>query len=690
MALSRGTRVALVVVGIVLLVPLLLAGALVLVVQSSWADRWVESKASDTLHREVQVERIRVQPAWPLTLHFDHIRVANPPWAKTPNLFDARDLTAQLAIGPLFEKRIVIPFLRAGSATADLEQSGDKATWSFGPKQEHTQPSRIDLRIVYLEDGRIYYRKDSEDTSLDITVKGSAGENGKLEAHATGKFRGDPGEAFATVPSLTTQPSGPVHFTANARLGNTQAHAEGEVSSDLARFELQVRIAGKTLKDLHKAVGVVLPDSPPYQIAGRLRRDGARFTFDPFQGRVGDSDLRGGVSFVRTGGRPTFQARLQSNVLDFKDLGPLIGAPPKKEELPKAAPEQKQQAAEQKAKGKVLPDAKFNTAKWGEMDADVTLDAKRVLRPKQLPIEKLAMHVVLKDSVLHLAPLDFVVADGHLTGDIRLDPHQKPMQADMRVDVNGLQLAKLFPAVNAMDQSFGALQGHVRLVGHGQSVADMLGTSNGEVDLAVEKGQVSLLLVKLLDLDVPHVLMLLGTPHKQVELRCAVASVPVKDGVATPESFIVDTQDTIVYVKGDVSLTNEDLDLVTYPRPKSKSVFVARSPIEMKGPFRKPKVRPEVGPLAARVGAAIALGAATGGIGAVVPLFETGPGHDADCAKLVGEVHAKEREEKEASPQKVTAAAKSKPAANQSKEQKKAPPEKSEPPARKAEKGVDR
>lgn len=686
--MASRARIALIVVGIVLLVPLVLVGALVLVVQSPWADHWVERTASNATHREVQVEGIRVEPAWPPTLHFAHIRVSNPPWAKTPNLLDARDLTAQVEIGPLFEKRVVIPFLRAGRAAVGLEQSGEHATWSFGPKQEHTQPSRIDLRIVYLNDGRISYRKDSEDTALDIAVKGSAGANGRLQAHATGTFRGEPAEATATIPSLSTQPTGPVHFAANASLGPTKAQAEGEVSSDLTHFDLKLELAGKTLKDLHKIVGVVLPDTPPFRISGRLRRAGARFVLDPFQGRVGDSDLRGGVTYAKGDPRPSFRGNLQSNLLDFKDLGPLIGAPPKKEELPKAAPEQKQQAAEQKAKGKVLPEAKFNTAKWGEMDADVRLDAKRVLRPRELPIGKVSMHVVLKDGVLHLEPLDFGMAGGRITSDIRLDSHRQPMQADMKVDVVGLQLARLFPAVNSMDQSIGALQGHARLVGHGQSVAEMLGTSDGEIDLAIEKGQVSLLLLKLLDLDVPHVLMLLGTPHKQVELRCAVASVPVKDGVATPQSFIVDTTDTIVYVKGSVNLGKEDLDFITYPRPKSKALFVARSPIEMKGPFRKPKVRPQAGPLAARLGAAIALGAATGGVGALVPLLETGPGHNADCAKLVGEVRAKGEEQKQASARTVAAEAKGKRATHQSEAEKKAPPEKSTPAAQKQETGL--
>ncbi len=640
MALARGPKVALILLAVVVFVPLLLLVALVLAIQSDTAERWVERTASAAIDREVQLDGVKVEPAWPPTLHFDHLRIGNPSWAKTPNLLDARDMLAQFELWPLFDKRIVVPFLRAASATAGIEQSGARATWQFGDEKRESRPSRIELQRVYLEDGRIFYRVDPEDTALEIAVKGSAGESGKLEAEAKGKFRGEDAHGTASLPGLSTQPSGPVRLTAKATIGRTEATADGEVASDVKQFDLKVRFSGKTLKDLHKTIGVLLPDTPPYTIEGRLRHSGNEYTFDPFQGRVGDSDLRGAVVYAKTGKRPTFHANLQSKLLDFKDLGPVIGAPPKKEQRAQAAPEQKQRAAQQEASGKLLPEKKFETAKWGDMDADVRLKADRVLRPKQLPIDALATHLLLDDGVLHLTPLEFGVAGGRITTDITLDPTQQPMRGDLKAAVKGLQLGKLFPTLESQHASLGALQGRAKLVGHGASVAELLGTSDGEIDLAIKEGTVSLLLIKLLDLDVPHVMMLLGTPHKQVELRCAVAALPVKGGRASAEQFIVDTTDTLVQVEGSVNLHDETLDLVTKPRPKGKSVFVARSPIVMRGPFKHPKVHPKAGPLAARLGAAAALGAVSGPL-AVIPLLETGPGKDADCDKLLGEMQAK-------------------------------------------------
>jgi uncharacterized protein involved in outer membrane biogenesis len=331
---------------------------------------------------------------------------------------------------------------------------------------------------------------------------------------------------------------------------------------------------------------------------------------------------------------------VKSKLLDLDDLGPVVGAPPKTGPGETASAEQKRKAAELASTSQVLPRERFSTARWDEMDADVRLEAKRVLRPKQLPIDTLSTHVILKDSQLRLQPLAFGVAGGRVSADILLDGRTKPVRGNMEVDVQGLELARLFPESQAMKESLGTLYGRAKLNGRGESVADLLGTSNGQINLAVDSGRVSLLIVEMLGLDLAEAVMLLGTRNRQVRLRCAVADLAVKDGVATPQAFVIDTTDTVVTVAGPIDLRRERLDLVFYPEPKDYSIFALRSPIHLQGPFKDPAVRPELGPIAARVAGA-ALLAAVNPLLALLPFIETGPGKDSDCAKLLAQVKAK-------------------------------------------------
>jgi len=143
------------------------------------------------------------------------------------------------------------------------------------------------------------------------------------------------------------------------------------------------------------------------------------------------------------------------------------------------------------------------------------------------------------------------------------------------------------------------------------------------------------------------VMRLLGVRRKQqVELRCAVGGFDVKQGVVKPEAFVVDTEDSQVNVSGSVSLADETLDLTTHPLPKDPSFFSLRTPIDLRGPLRHPKVHVHAGPIAARVAGAVALAAVNPAL-AFLPFFDNGPGKDTDCGKLLAEAKAQGAQKKQ-------------------------------------------
>jgi uncharacterized protein involved in outer membrane biogenesis len=613
-------------------------GGLLLVAQSEWGERWIEARASAALGRQVEIEGISIRLGWPPRVIFAHLRIANPPWATTPHLIDAEGLYARIAVPPLFSGHVLMPYVGARRATAGLELDGTRATWRFGKEGEGE--SRLQLGMVYLDDGHIRFIEATEKTDLEVAVKGSAGEGGRIEAEAKGRFRGEPATATATIPNLNPQHEAPLELQGKAAVGRTRAEARGNLATDGRSLDLEFRLAGQTLKDFGAITGIVFPDTPPYQVAGRLRHRASDWVFDPFSGKVGDSDVAGSATYSKGAKKPAFVARLHSKLLDFDDLGPLVGAPPKTGAGETAAPEQQAKAAEREAAQRLLPDTKFSTAAWGKMDADVRLEAARVQRPKQLPIDALAPHLVLKDSVLKLDPLDFTVAGGRITSHVTIDANRKPALGTIKVDVQGLKLAPLFPTVKSMQEALGTLYGRAELAGHGTSVAGLLGTADGKVSLAVDGGRISALLVELIGLDVAESVMLLGVKHSQVQRRCAVSGFEVKGGVATADSFVIDTDDTVIKVEGALDLAHETMDIEAHPYPKDPSPLALRTPLTMKGALRKPHVRPKAGPLAARLAAAAVLGAVAPPL-ALLALVETGPGKDAPCGRLLAEAKAK-------------------------------------------------
>jgi uncharacterized protein involved in outer membrane biogenesis len=640
--MTRTRRIALI-VAIVVLTPIVLLAGLVLLVQSEWGERWAEKQVAERTGREVQLEGIRLRFGWPPIVALERVRIGNPSWAKAPNLVDAEGLSARVRVGPLFKGRLMVPFLEARKAEAGLETKGEQATWRFG--DDSREPSRVKLDRVVLGDGHIVYRDYDENTDLDVKVKGSLGDAGEVQLAGSGKFRGESAKGTAMLPRLQAAAADAVQFAGKATVGSTDLAADGTVSSGLTTFDLNLKLSGQTLHELHKVFGLVLPETPPYRLAGRLRHAGNEWVYEPFEGKVGDSDLRGNVSYIKGGPRPLFRADLQSKVLDFDDLGPLIGVPPKTGPGETASAKQKAQAAKFAGSERVLPHGKFITEQWSRMDADVKLVAVKVMRPQALPLDTLSTHLVLKDAVMRLDPLDFGVAGGRVTSTVSMDGRVSPPTGLIKADIQGLKLARLFPVSKSMDEALGTMYGRADLKGRGASVGDLLATSSGSMVVAANGGRVSDLLVQLLEIDVAKAVMLLGSRKQQVDLRCAVGQFTVKDGVASPESFVVDTTETFVKVDGTVDLANERFDLVTRAKGKSPSLFVLHTPIVMQGPLRSPSIHPKGGPIAAQAAVGAALAAANPAL-AIVPFLDRGSGKDADCDKLLAEARGKGAVEK--------------------------------------------
>src|SRR5690606_14078386 len=124
------------------------------------------------------------------------------------------------------------------------------------------------------------------------------------------------------------------------------------------------------------------------------------------------SDIGGDLAFEQGGARARLSGQLHSRLLDMDDLGPLIGLPPtarsaaavKVEGVP--PPVTAGQAQRRRAGGKVLPTAPLDFERLRAMDADVRYRAQRIRNVRDVPLERGAVHVLLKDGVLTLDPLD--------------------------------------------------------------------------------------------------------------------------------------------------------------------------------------------------------------------------------------------------------------------------------------------
>lgn len=422
----------------------------------------------------------------------------------------------------------------------------------------------------------------------------------------------------------------PIEF--DARAGATRAQVRGTLSNPrkLSGMDLQVTLQGQSMADLYDLTGLVLPNTPPYKtsghLVGSLEPEHATWDYEDFTGAVGKSDLQGHLTYTSGKPRPRLTGQLKSRQLKLGDLGPVIGTP-------EGAGEEKKTATRL---GKVLPDVDFATGRWDAMDADVAFLGQSLVGPAALPLDNLSVRAILKQGKLILSPLRFGIAKGRIDAQLTLDSHSKPPKAQLRATVDDLKLSSLFPKVALMDKSLGRMDGAFALDGQGTSIANMLASSTGEARLYVRDGALSKQLLDLAALNLGSVIVakLFGN-DKEVHIRCAVADFSVKDGMAQTRSVKLSTNEAVVEAVGTIDFDHEYIDLRIKPESLKWKFFSLRTPLTVRGPFIRPEVGVEAGPLLARAGAAVLAAVAAPIALALVPITVPAAEDDAHCAKLL-------------------------------------------------------
>ncbi|MEC5387864.1 AsmA family protein [Uliginosibacterium sp. H3] len=608
-----------------------------------WLRGPLERMASAKTERTVTLGHLDVKLAWPPVVKLTDVRVGNIQNATPERMITADEIDIAVDIPSLFGPDIVIPEVRLSKPDIHLARFADGRTnWTFGKPGE---PSKGTVRVQKLsvDNGVIAY--DDRIVDLAIVVQAATGPSPlqDSERHRSlttqlafkGSYNKIPFDGTAsTADVLSLQESG-AQFPLLTKLtiGRTRLSADGVVTDLLkpSAIDAQLSIAGPDLAALYPTLPLVLPSSPPYRIAGRFTQQGETFGYQGFKGVIGKSDIAGDASFTSRAPRPLLKAKLRSQYLGLEDLGPLIGMSPAQRAAKPADTKTIVAAKPVKvADQRVLPQQPFKLDRLNAMDADVTLDVKKLNVPDELPLEDLYAAIKVDAGKLTLTPLKLGVADGDIVAQISLDGSQNPIAVDADISVSHAKLSQLFPTTEIMKQSDGAIGAKVHLVGRGNSVADMLATSRGSAQFAMSGGTVSSLMIEAVGLDGGEILKFLVRGDSQTPIRCAGASFKVNDGQAESQVIVFDTGDTRVDGKGKVDMKNEKFDIVLSPEPKDRSILSFRAPLRLYGSFSQPGYSVLSRELALRVGSAVALGFVNPLL-ALVPLIETGPGSNTDC-----------------------------------------------------------
>lgn len=562
------------------------------------------------------------------------VTMGNAPWAKEPLMLRLTRAEFTVDILRLLAGRLAFPEVALSEPQVSLEVSADGTpNWAFSkPEAQAEFPSVTALAI---NRGTVRYRDPTIDTDLafDISTLGTTDDSGAgVQVIGKGRIKGRPANLQARGGAVLALQNAerPYPIKATASVGTTRASFDGTLVDPLhlRGEEVNFHLEGSDLAQLYPIIGVPIPPTPAYKLQGYLSHTGHLWRFSRLQGTVGTSDLAGDFS-VDHGKTPQFiAANLVSSNLDLKDLGGFIGLGPD------SAPGNHAPSGD-----KVLPSRPFNLEKLRAADFDIHFKGARVVT-ETIPIENMDARLVVRDGSLKLTPLNFGVAGGNLVTQITMDTRLPKLATHADIVAQGLHLNRLFPDWKFNSASVGTMGGRARLGGSGNSVAQMLGSANGEAALIMDGGTISELLLRKSNLDVANSLKLMLGGDKQTSIRCMVADFKAADGEFKVQDLMLDTPKVNVTGVGNVNFADESWHLRLIAKSKGFSLVSLRGPIAITGSFNNPAVHAELTNAVTRGSLAVALGVATAGVGTLIPLLDFGHHETGNCAALMDETEA--------------------------------------------------
>lgn len=630
--------------GLLGLVVLFAAGVGAVIAFFDWNDArgFIARQATKALNREVAIDGdLRVKLGDPIRIHVEGLRVANADWSDEKTMVALKALDAQLRLWPLLRGDYEFPEIRLSAPKLVLEKNRDgEANWAFGgpdPRKEVAKESvkpdkRGDIPIIealQVEEGRVRYRDPGSDIDIDSGINTAVGGNGEAEVRldGNGSFAGQPFTlkvAGGSLQYLRDNPK-PYPIKVEAAVGKTMGKIEGSVAEPvkLEGVDLSVALSGDDLSDVFPILGIPTPKTRPYSLSGHLGRDGTVWRFDGMNGKVGESDLSGTVAVDTGGPKPKITGDLTSKKLAAIDMAGFVGA----------SPEGRGDYPTKKA-DRVIPATKVPLEKLRNADMDVKFRGERVEAPFS-PLDDLTAHIVLTDGKLTADPLSLGMGGGTIAGTSVLDGSQTPAGLRTNLEVRQVRLARLFRETSFAQEMGGTVSGRIQLAGRGATVADILGSSDGKLGVAVDGGKITSYAVKGLKTNILETLGVALSGDRPLPFNCLVANLSVDKGVVRSEALVLDTPETLVTADGTVSLRSEALDMTVLGRSKKPHVFATHVPVHVRGTLGDPDIGVDATESTARGAAAVALGVLLTPLASVLPFLDTGSDEHPHCGQLI-------------------------------------------------------
>ena len=280
----------------------------------------------------------------------------------------------------------------------------------------------------------------------------------------------------------------------------------------------------------------------------------------------------------------------------------------------------------------------LNNSWLNSANIDIDVSARRAILTRA-DVHDVHVRVRLWDGVLDIYPFAFRELEGSVDGRLHIEAAADGYLLDASLTVENMHIG-IRVSEDHERTTLPALAGNIVLAGSGNSLHELLASSNGEIDFqqgaGVMRKTVTGVLFGDLVTEVMRTLNPLSKAHTQTNLDCGIYRVNINDGVATIDNLAMQSDRLTVIASGNVDFATEKLDLSMRAKPREGFGVslggIANSFMKLGGTLKKPRLSLNAGSSVAAV--------ATGGLSLLAKGLWDRVSAEADmCKELEGETN---------------------------------------------------
>jgi uncharacterized protein involved in outer membrane biogenesis len=489
----------------------------------------------------------------------EQVSLSNAAWAKKPQMASLEKVALEISLLPLLSGRIEVSTIQLAGLVLNLETNAKgEGNWVMGyitspvsTTSSSSDADTADRNTVLIE-------------NLNLT-------NGQIHYQPSG----------AAVSSYGI-----------SRLSLQKSGSDTVISADVKQDTLAIVIKGKmtSIREVLRSMGTKAIDvnfdfevalgSKPTQLKGKAALNPAKPAQFDVSFKADELDL----SAIPAFNSPT------------SPIKPISGASSANTAATKVfntiAPSSQTPAAERFFGDKPLP-LDYLPNGNGTLNVDIA----QLVLPSKVVLKKVVTLVRLSPQQMDIPKMAFQLGNGQFDGSARIGNTQTSPNWAFKGQASGFTLEQLQASTNSKGKvSGGDMRAAFNFTSSGMSPHQIASGLNGQSQITIGSARLASsfmnqggdVLISLFDAINP-----MRKKTNETTLECAVAYLPVKNGVVTVRDSIgVETDRLNIVLAGSVNLSSEQINLAFYPKEKSglTAGLDLASLVRLQGSLVKPQV----------------------------------------------------------------------------------------------------